>query len=197
MCDFEGCSNPKYCKGYCTAHYQQLRSGRNLRKVPWTDEDRFFSRVSKSEGGCWLWTGATNHGGYGKFSVGRRTVSAHRYSFSLHFGRDPGAGLQLDHLCHVRNCVNPAHLRESHPSENQENRTPSPMRNIGFDPGRGKYVVRVEKSGVNHFGGRFSSLEEARKCAENLRMEVFSEYYAKARRFDPGRTPQSASRPEQ
>ena len=29
-CDFPNCSNPHHCRGYCAAHYQQLRQGKRL-----------------------------------------------------------------------------------------------------------------------------------------------------------------------
>lgn len=61
--------------------------------------------------GCWLWTGATYPNGYGHFKRPnlRKTVSAHRGFYELLRGPIP-AGLDLDHLCRVRCCVNPAHL---------------------------------------------------------------------------------------
>lgn len=68
--------------------------------------------------GCWLWTAYVDRKGYGVFGINQRTlVKAHRYSYELHVGPIP-EGLQLDHLCRVRHCVNPAHLE---PVTNQEN----------------------------------------------------------------------------
>ena len=55
--------------------------------------------------GCWLWTGATNDKGYGR----HRSTLAHRASLSLS-GISIPAGKEVDHLCRVRCCVNPAHL---------------------------------------------------------------------------------------
>lgn len=76
------------------------------------DVARFWSKVAKSEGGCWLWTGAQVFG-YGQFSVGARanhtTKRAHRVSYLLCVGDVPD-GLSLDHLCRVRHCVRPDHL---------------------------------------------------------------------------------------
>jgi len=48
-------------------------------------------------------------GGYATVWVGVRTVMAHRYAYELAEGPIP-AGLQLDHLCRVRECVQVAHL---------------------------------------------------------------------------------------
>lgn len=71
---------------------------------------RFWVKVEKTDT-CWLWTAATT-GGYGVFHVGGRTGRmhrAHRLAYESLVGPIP-EGLQLDHLCRVRNCVNPAHL---------------------------------------------------------------------------------------
>ena len=65
--------------------------------------------------GCWLWTGATTPGGYGRLTVGsqidgtRRQVRAHRRSYERLVGPIPD-GLDLDHLCRTPGCVNPEHL---------------------------------------------------------------------------------------
>ena len=61
---------------------------------------------------CWIWLGAIKkRSGYGSFGWGKRskTKPAHCASYILHVGEIPD-GLELDHLCRVRNCVNPAHV---------------------------------------------------------------------------------------
>jgi len=68
------------------------------------------------ETGCWLWIGATARG-YGQIWVDGRTQPAHRIAYELLVGPIP-EGLQLDHLCRVRHCVNPEHLE---PVTNREN----------------------------------------------------------------------------
>lgn len=67
--------------------------------------------------GCWLWTKATNHGGYGVTWDGKRTVVAHRFSYEAFVGPIPD-GLHLDHLCVTPACVNPAHLEPVTQAEN-------------------------------------------------------------------------------
>lgn len=66
--------------------------------------------------GCWLWAGAVGDHGYGTFSTrdatrprGSRTLLAHRVVYEREIGPIP-AGLELDHLCRMRGCVNPSHL---------------------------------------------------------------------------------------
>ena len=91
---------------------------------------RFWSKVEEMPDGCWLWTGIIHYTGYGKFKAGGKTVLAHRFAWEQIKGELPPfkpGGLQLDHLCHVRHCVNPAHLELVTAKENQRR---------GLGPGR-------------------------------------------------------------
>lgn len=58
---------------------------------------------------CWLWRGPLTDKGYGYISFGRKNVGAHVVSYSIIRGPVP-EGLELDHLCRIRDCVNPDHL---------------------------------------------------------------------------------------
>lgn len=78
-------------------------------KKPIGEDVRFWSKVEWTPG-CWFWTGARTSTGYGNFMVdGRRWVKAHRWAYERLIGAIPW-GLELDHLCRVRHCVNVAHL---------------------------------------------------------------------------------------
>jgi DNA-binding XRE family transcriptional regulator len=104
----------------------RLRSGWSVEDaltVPFTSanlargarvEDLFWSKVEKTEA-CWIYRGTTKRG-YGHVVAHRRNWSAHRFSFFLARGREPGPILM--HLCDVRACVRPDHLREGTQKEN-------------------------------------------------------------------------------
>ena len=65
--------------------------------------------ITIPECGCWIWAGYIANNGYGQHTYKGRTYKAHRLVYELLVGPIPD-GLQLDHLCRVRCCVNPAHL---------------------------------------------------------------------------------------
>lgn len=138
--------------------------------------ERFWSKVDKTDE-CWLWTATITRDGYGQFWVSGKMVRAHRFSWELVNGPIP-EGTQVDHRCHVRRCVNPAHLRLVTHKQNCENRdgaqgnSKSGIRGV-IQVG-GRWVVRVKHEGKPIYGGLFSTIEEADKAAVSLRQTLFT-----------------------
>lgn len=72
-------------------------------------ESRYWTHVVKHDG-CWAWKGRKTSSGYGKFAYGHaREMAAHRFSYALHYGVEPG-GLLVCHRCDNPECTNPNHL---------------------------------------------------------------------------------------
>jgi HNH endonuclease len=81
--------------------------------------DRFWSKAEVAgDDECWLWQATINYKGYGQVGVFGVVKAAHRVAYLLNGGVIPD-GLQIDHLCRVRSCVNPRHLEPVSQYENQ------------------------------------------------------------------------------
>lgn len=84
--------------------------------------------IPEPNSGCWLWTGALFNTGYGSIYGARGPYTqdaAHIVSYRFFVGPVP-EGLELDHLCRVRCCINPAHLEPVTHLENMR-RSPFPV----------------------------------------------------------------------
>lgn len=81
--------------------------------------EKAMSRVDKQPDGCWLYTGALMADGYArvKDTSTDHALLVHRVVYEQLVGPIPD-GLVLDHLCRVRNCVNPKHLEPVTGAEN-------------------------------------------------------------------------------
>jgi len=141
-----------------------------------TLEERFWSKVNKTET-CWIWNGAKDSHGYGSFGVDRKMKIAHRLAVSL-------SGLelapQLDHICHNRACVNPAHLRPVTHKQNQEHKSGvqsnnlSGYRGVSYRKRDGKWRALVMHNWKPIHLGYFDTPEEANEVVVAKRNELFT-----------------------
>ncbi len=97
--------------------------------------ERLLAKIEKTDVGCWLFNGHIDKkSGYGKLSPDRTpdavqtSIWVHRISYAAHKGAIP-FGMELEHTCGVRRCVNPEHLRPITHRENfVHNRLPGQVR---------------------------------------------------------------------
>lgn len=123
-CSVETCSSPTQARGLCWRHYARARrAGRHAQDARFGDPATRFANKVRHGGpdGCHEWIGALSTNGYGMFWFERRQVAAHRWIFERLVGVVPD-GLELDHLCHNRACVNLDHLEPVTHAENLRRR---------------------------------------------------------------------------
>jgi hypothetical protein len=110
-----------FADGLCSPHYKRKwRYGDPLAGGPFMDEPatkRFARLYTISDSGCWEWTGALDRLGYGQVHWQGRRQRAHRAVYEATGNVIPD-GLELDHLCRNKRCVNPSHLEPVTHSEN-------------------------------------------------------------------------------
>lgn len=89
-----------------------LVRGADVRQIILSPKDieRFWSRVAiGGPDDCWEWQGTRTPQEYGAFSVNGISYVAHRVSWMLANGADPGSFV-VRHRCDNPPCVNPSHL---------------------------------------------------------------------------------------
>lgn len=70
-----------------------------------------------SPSGCWIYVRSTDRVGYVQISNGTKLVMAHRAVYEREYGPIK-EGLEIDHTCNTRNCLNPSHMEQVTRSEN-------------------------------------------------------------------------------
>lgn len=181
-CSFEGCEREQLAKGWCSAHYQQRRSGKELKpvRVHQSLEQRFWSKVNKdATGGCWSWEASTSTDGYGQIRVNGRAKTVHRLSWEWANGAIPD-GMFIDHRCHNRRCVNPEHLRLVTNAQNMQHQAHAPSNNtsgargVSWAKDRQAWRAYARLNNRLYFGGYHSTVEAADRAARALRAQLFT-----------------------
>lgn len=132
---------------------------------------RFWDKVSPCPmSGCWLWTGAISTFGYAWFALTGNPRGGHRIAYLAANGSIPD-GLQLDHLCRIRSCVNPAHLEAVTQKVNV-------LRGVGpcainarvtHCPRGHAYDEKNTRIQMNRQGGRVYACRHCRTCSNATR----------------------------
>lgn len=113
-CSLARCEKTHEAKGLCRTHYARwLREGD--RALRWDGHKptivRFRDNVRPTpRWACWEWQGSLNDNGYGRIRHDGREMYVHRFAHEWFLGPIP-EGLEVDHVCNVRHCVNPEHLQ--------------------------------------------------------------------------------------
>lgn len=85
-----------------------------MRPVPGRVAARAYANVTVQQSGCWISNYSVGNHGYAQIGwadgAKNHMVLAHRASWVNINGQLP-VGFTLDHVCKVRTCVNPEHLR--------------------------------------------------------------------------------------
>lgn len=100
----------RYARSECRPCFNRLRREAPIdpRLLPPERIELFWSYVLKTDK-CWIWQGRSDSNGYGRFSLGRPMVLAHRFSAMLIY---PGlkTSTHVLHECDNPPCVNPDHF---------------------------------------------------------------------------------------
>ena len=120
-CSVVECGLPVKARGWCNKHWYRWRKTGDplgLHHPTWgmTTEDRLNYYTDKT-GDCWLFS-TNSKKGYGMIWDQGQAHGVHRIAYELWVG--PIAdGMEIDHLCRTRNCVNPVHLEQVTSDENK------------------------------------------------------------------------------
>jgi hypothetical protein len=142
--------------------------------------ERFWAKVDKT-GDCWLWTASVSSNGYGQFATTiagvNAPIGAHRVAYYEANG-PIAAGLVVDHICHNKLCMNPAHLRAVTQKQNGENRGGAPsdstsgVRGVTWAKRQRRWKGTVRHNGRQNHVGYFRKIADAEEAVVARRNEL-------------------------
>lgn len=133
--------------------------------------ERFVDGIILEASGCWGHKNKLQPTGYLLASIAGRHVWAHRATYEAFVGPIP-PGLQIDHLCRNRACLNPAHMEAVTQHEN-------------WIRGMSPFAVHARKTACIH-GHAFDEANThitpaGRRCCRRCRADRHLEYYYRDR----------------
>lgn len=123
---------------------------------------RIFRHV-KVKKGCWLMGSGIERNGYARITYKWMGRKVHRVLYEILVSKIP-KGLQLDHLCSVRNCINPNHLEPVTPRINTLRGNTLP----GINSRKTHCKYGHKFSNCNTYIFKKSGYRRCRKCINNL-----------------------------
>ncbi len=107
---------------YAISHAHHIREtnmkhGTSMRPRNLTAKEVILYYAKEDSNGCWIWQSTISAQGYGRVYFRSKQMRAHRLSYEA-FRKTINPKLELDHICRVRECVSPFHLREVTQREN-------------------------------------------------------------------------------
>lgn len=183
ICSVDGCQTASRARGWCIKHYDRWRAHGTTdlvrpHRVPGDTRIRFWAKVTKTEY-CWNWNTVTASSDYGKIRHDGKDVKVHRLSYEWAKGTIP-EGMDVDHVCHNKACVNPDHLRLVTNKQNHENRkgaqsnSKSGIRGVVWLKRDQSWLSIVVHEGKRYSGGQYKNIKHAEAAAIALRNRLFT-----------------------
>lgn len=147
------CESQAIARQLCQNHYmQERRAGRLESREKEAPQQYVLARIKKMESGCWEWQ-QSKYNGYGRLVRDGRSWPAHAYSYTAFVGPIPD-GMQINHKCHNRVCVNPEHIYAGTQKQNVKDMNDAGRRNQarGSRDGNSKITEEIAKEIFNHEG---------------------------------------------
>jgi hypothetical protein len=154
-CVVEDCQGKVVGWGYCQKHYVRVKkygSPHSKKHDQSTLENRFWRFVTKgSEDECWEWQGQRLESGYGRISLGAKSLGsegAHRISWRMHnSNKEIPKGWHVMHKCDNPSCVNPSHLTIGTAKQNTQDMIAKGRKRVVSPKGEGngKSLLNEEK----------------------------------------------------
>lgn len=155
-CSVDGCDADVRVKslGLCYKHYVRFKTHGSVgfkKHARGTLEERFWNFVQKkSDDECWEWQGQRLSNGYGRISLGAKSLGsdgAHRVSWRIANKQEIPDGMFVMHKCDNPCCVNPNHLTIGTPKDNTQDMISKGRKRVvsAKGEGNGKSLLDEEK----------------------------------------------------